>query len=71
MSGQQTSDFDCNELNLDDLERIAGGDLSEMGEMQSLRLQMAMDRLSKFMSTLSNILKAESRTASAIVANLK
>jgi hypothetical protein len=28
--------------------------LSEIGEMESLRLQMAMDRLSKLMSTLSN-----------------
>jgi putative addiction module CopG family antidote len=30
--------------------------LSEMGEMESLRLQMAMDRLSKLMSMLSNLL---------------
>ena len=30
--------------------------MSEMGEMESLRLQMAMDRLSKMMSTLSNVL---------------
>jgi hypothetical protein len=30
--------------------------MSEMGEMESLRLQMAMDRLSKLMSTLSNLL---------------
>ena len=28
--------------------------MSEMGEMESLRLQMAMDRLSKLMSTLSD-----------------
>jgi hypothetical protein len=28
--------------------------MSEMGEMESLRLQMAMDRLSRLMSTLSN-----------------
>jgi hypothetical protein len=31
--------------------------MSELGEMESLRLQMAMDRLSKFMTTLSNMLK--------------
>ncbi len=45
--------------------------MSEMGEMESLRLQMAMDRLSKFMSTLSNLLKKSSDTASGIVQNLK
>jgi hypothetical protein len=45
--------------------------LSEMGQMESLRLQMAMDRLSKFMQTLSNLLKKQSDTASAIVQNLK
>lgn len=45
--------------------------MSEMGEMESLRLQMAMDRLSKMMSTLSNILKKLSDTAESIVQNLK
>jgi len=45
--------------------------LSEMGEMESLRLQMAMDRLSKLMSTLSNLLKKTSETAQAITQNLK
>lgn len=45
--------------------------LSEMSEMQSLRLQMAMDRMAKFMSTLSNMVKKTSDTASAITQNLK
>lgn len=45
--------------------------MSEMGEMQSLRLQMAMDRLSKMMSTLSNVLKKISDTQGAIVQNIK
>ena len=45
--------------------------LSEMGEMESLRLQMAMDRMSKMMSTLSNLLKKMSDTASEITQNLK
>ena len=45
--------------------------LGEMGEMESLRLQMAMDRLSKMMSTLSNLLKKISDTASAITQNIK
>jgi hypothetical protein len=45
--------------------------MSELGEMESLRLQMAMDRLSKMMSTLSNLLKKMSGTASQITQNLK
>jgi hypothetical protein len=45
--------------------------MSEMGEMESLRLQMAMDRISKMMSTLSNILKKISDTAAEITQNLK
>jgi hypothetical protein len=45
--------------------------LSEMDEMESLRLQMAMDRLSKMMSTLSNILKKSNDTARSLVQNLK
>jgi hypothetical protein len=45
--------------------------MTEMGEMESLRLQMAMDRLSKMMSTLSNLLKKISDTASQITQNLK
>lgn len=45
--------------------------MSEMGEMESLRLQMAMDRQSKMTSTLSNILKKISQTADQIIQNLK
>jgi hypothetical protein len=45
--------------------------LSELGEMESLRLQMAMDRKSKLMSTLSNLMKRWTDTASAITQNLK
>jgi len=42
-----------------------------MGEMGSLRLQMAMDRFSKLMSALSSTLKKKiSDTDSSIVANL-
>lgn len=45
--------------------------MSEMGEMESLRMQMLMDRRSKIMSTLSNLLKKISKTADEIVQNLK
>ena len=45
--------------------------MSEMGEMESLRLQMAMDRLNKMMSTLSNLLKKISDTGQQITQNMK
>jgi Arc/MetJ-type ribon-helix-helix transcriptional regulator len=45
--------------------------LSEMGAMESLRLQMAMDRLSKLMSTMSNILQKVSDTGVSITQNIK
>jgi len=45
--------------------------MSEMGEMESLRLQMAMDRKSKMTSTLSNLLKKISKTQEEIIKNLK
>lgn len=45
--------------------------MSEMGEMESLRLQRSMDRLSKLMSTLSNLLKKASETAQGITQNIK
>ena len=45
--------------------------MSEMGEMESLRLQMAMDRASKMMSTLSNLQKKISDSADSIIKNLK
>ena len=45
--------------------------LSEMGETESLRLQTAMDRVSKQMEAASNILKASSETASSITQQMK
>lgn len=45
--------------------------LGELSETQSLMLQMAMDRQSKFMETLSNILREIADTDSSIVQNLK
>lgn len=45
--------------------------MSEMGETESIRLQMAMDRLSKMMSTLSNLMKKISETQQGIVQNMK
>lgn len=45
--------------------------LSEMNEQDQLRLQMAMDRYSKLMSTLSNVMKKQSEASSAILGNMK
>jgi len=45
--------------------------IGEIGETEALRLQMATDRLSKLMSTLSNLLKKISDTQQSIVQNLK
>jgi hypothetical protein len=62
---------------LDDeaLDAVAGGGgldgMNEMSEMTSLRLQMTMDRRSKFISTLSNIMKKISSTQDTLVQNIK
>ncbi len=45
--------------------------LNELSESASLRLQMMMDRRSKMMSALSNIMKKISDTQDSIISNLK
>ena len=45
--------------------------MSDMSEEESLRLQMMMDRRSKFIETLSNIEKKIAETEDSIVQNLK
>jgi hypothetical protein len=45
--------------------------MSDLSETTQLRLQMAMDRLSKAMSMLSNMLKKISETQNQIIRNLK
>jgi hypothetical protein len=45
--------------------------MNEMSEMTSMRLQMAMDRRSKLIETLSNIMKKISATGDTLVQNLK
>lgn len=45
--------------------------MNEMSEMTSMRLQMAMDRRSKFVEALSNIMKKMSDTDSSIIQNMK
>ncbi len=55
---------------LEDLQAKLDG-MNEMSEMTSLRLQIMMDRRSKFLSTLSNIMKKISETQDTLVQNLK
>ncbi len=53
---------------------VGGGDsgqVSEMGDMASLRLQMAMDRKSKLMEALSNLMKTIDATSETIIQNMK
>lgn len=45
--------------------------MNGMSEMTSMKLQMTMDRVSKFYAALTNIMKVESSTASNIVGNMK
>lgn len=45
--------------------------MNELSEMTSLRLQMMMDRRSKFITTLSNIMKKIDTTSETIVQNMK
>jgi len=45
--------------------------MSEMGEMETLKLQMMMDRMSAFETSLSNLLAKISKTAASIIQNLK
>jgi hypothetical protein len=55
---------------LDDLKGKLDG-MNELSEMTSLRLQMTMDRRSKFISTLSQMIKKISTTQDMLVQNLK
>jgi hypothetical protein len=45
--------------------------MAEMGEMESLRLQMAMDRLAQFKNTLTNLLNKLSEVSSSIASNIR
>jgi len=45
--------------------------LADMSQMDQMQLQMAMDRLSKAMSTLSNLLKKVSDSQGTITNNIK
>jgi hypothetical protein len=68
-SGPVTSEDQLRSIRDDLKDRLDS--LNAMSEMTSLRLQMAMDRRSKFIETLSNIMKKIDETQETIVQNLK
>lgn len=57
------------ELTEHELQHVSGG--TGATELQSLRLQMSMDGLSKMVQTMSNVMRSMARTGSQIVQNLK
>ncbi len=59
------------ELNVDALDAATGGDISDMSQLELMRLQNVMDRRSKFVEVLSNIMKSIGDTANQITGNLK
>jgi hypothetical protein len=68
------------ELNDEELDGVDGGlnkkslnldSKSDMGETESFRLQMAMDRVSKFQATLSNVMQKSSQTSGTITQHMK
>jgi hypothetical protein len=61
--------YDAAEILQADAEKLDS--LGDLGQEQSMRLQMYMDRCTKFFETLSNLMKKISDTAEGIVANLK
>ena len=51
--------------------RVERDSLSEQGEMQSPKMQMVMDRISKMEQMLSNTMKKLSEASSSIIQNMK
>ena len=49
----------------------SSANLAEMSEIRSLRLQMMMDRRSKFMSTLSNIMKLIDQVQDTMIQSIR
>jgi hypothetical protein len=68
----RSSDISVSSLKslLDEKEDQLDG-LNELSEMTTLRLQMTMDRRSKFISTLSQMMKKTSTTQDTLVQNIK
>jgi len=50
---------------------LAVDGVSDVSEGESFQLQMSMDRRSKFLATLSNVMKKLDDTQSSLLANLR
>ena len=57
------------EISRKEMKSVLGGE--GLSETEMLNLQMTMDRRSKYLSTLSNIMKKISSTQDSIIQNLK
>jgi hypothetical protein len=57
--------------NLQDELKQKSDQLNDMGQIQQLRMQMFMDRRSKAMDELSNLMKKIAETQAGIIQNLK
>ncbi len=51
--------------------RASAANASELSDMDSMRLQMLMDRRSKLLEAMSNMMKSVSDTQSGVIGNLK
>ena len=60
-----------NQMQQNTQDKQAARQRDDMSQESQLRIQMEMDRLSKFEQMLSNVMKSASDTQAAIVANLK
>ena len=60
-------EFSDEELSEAELDQVAGG----ATDTEMINLQMAMDRRSQFVQTMSNIMKKMSSTQDSIVQNIK
>jgi len=49
----------------------SGAQMSDISTEQQMRLQMAMDQRSKFLATISNMMKSASDTQTSVISNLK
>ncbi len=64
---------DTMDMSIEELQDVKDklGTMNEMGEMASLRLQRLMDRRSKFINTLSQMMKKISTTQDTLIQNMK
>jgi hypothetical protein len=70
LAGEKLTRVEQLDCIVDELEGKLDG-LSDLSEMDAMRLQMLMDRRSKAMEMLSNMMKKISETQAAIVQNMK